>query len=175
MPSKKSANPKPRQPRIRVKRRTGQDPVQQHLGTLPERIPLTTSDEAEKWLKARLVLLLPVDGVKPSLGAGIIAISLTDARPFLEALKTLVRDDILDISLLHGALRIEIRYERLLDLARWARGVEAIPAKKRSERKEARAARPDGLDRTHDAERLDEWLAPEPERAVQMSLFGGRS
>ena len=48
-------------------------------------------------------------------------------------------------------------------------------AKKRGERKEARAARPDGLDRSHDAERLDEWLAPEPERAVQMSLFGGRS
>ncbi len=157
--------------RVRITRPGKNDEIQQRLGTLPKGINLTTSDEAESWLRARLLLFLP-GPAGCVLGEGIIAVALADARPAEAAITALLLDGLVEVALVPGALRIRIDFQRLKDLVAWAQRAERV---KGVRRREVLAQRPGSTeDRSAQAALVHQWLAPVPERGEQQGLFGGR-
>lgn len=156
---------------IKVKRPPAgrKTPASFRFGNLPRKPALALTEGADKWLRARLDLFIPgPSGIR--LNEGVIHVHLSDARKDREALRALVHDGLVETSLLDGALRVRIGYDRLVMLVSWAKLYQRT--KPQGQKKSILANRPEfRYDRTDEVAELERWLADPPETAKQMSLF----
>lgn len=155
--------------RMVVKRAMAKSDVERRLGVIPVKPMLATTDEANRWLKDRLALLIP-GPYGYVLNEGIIHVPLPAARADKAALRSLVLDGLIEAELISGPLRVRIVFDRLVALVRWARHVSGVKGR---ERQVALGARPEcPYNREDEAAALDRWLEEPPERGQQMGLFG---